>query len=338
MLLRIPCAQQLLIFLAGVLAAAVRVMQHGARRLAPLKRHPERVQHQPSFQPLAQRPSDHPARKQVQHNRQVQPALKRPQISDVADPAAVGRAHGETPREQIALYRHSVVGVGSAAKAPAHTRAQPRRPHQPRHSLARDPLSPSAQLRMHPRTAVTTAALGVNRRPLQRQALVLASMRRRRPLAPGVVTRARNVQHPAHQCHRVAGLLRRDKREPHWFSLAKKAVAFFRISRSIRNRWFSRLSSTSSSRSLRLSAPAGPRPASTSACSTQRRKAVSPIPSSSASCPMLLPLLWISRTVSALYSAENFLRCPPFFIVHSSARYFRAFRSVHQTGTSPVAP
>src|SRR5208283_273361 len=182
------------------------------------------------------------------------------------------------------------------------------------------------------------AALRVDRRHLQRQALVLTGTCRRRSPMPGVVSRARDFKHPAQQRHRVAGLLRRDEREPHWFSLAKKAVAFFRISRSIRNRWFSRLSSTSSSRSLRLSAPAGPRPASISACSTHRLNAVSPMPSSSAIFPMLLPLRWISRTVSALYSSENFLRLRSFSIVHSYCAHFRAFRSVHQTGASPSFP
>lgn len=69
----------------------------------------------------------------------------------------------------------------------------------------------------------------------------------------------------------------------------------------------------------------------------QRRSAVSPIPSSNAICPMLLPLRWINRTVSALYSAETVRRFPflSFSTAHSYRAYFRAFRSVHQTGASP---
>jgi hypothetical protein len=51
---------------------------------------------------------------------------------------------------------------------------------------------------------------------------------------------------------------------------------------------------------------------------------------------MLLPLRWINRTVSALYSAENVRRFRSFSTVHSYRAYFRAFRSVHQTGASPV--
>jgi hypothetical protein len=65
--------------------------------------------------------------------------------------------------------------------------------------------------------------------------------------------------------------------------------------------------------------------------------AVLPISSSSAICPTLLPMLWINRTVSALYLSENFrrFRLCFFAILHFYRAYFRAFRSVHQTGASP---
>jgi len=61
--------------------------------------------------------------------------------------------------------------------------------------------------------------------------------------------------------------------------------------------------------------------------------------SSSAILPMLLPLRRISRTVSALFSVENFrrFRFPSFSTAHSLRAYFRAFRSVHQIGASPVS-
>src|SRR5438105_7888808 len=190
---------------------------------------------------------------------------------------------------------------------------------------------------MNPRTAIAAAALRVDRGHLECQTLILKCVCCGRPLAPGVVSRARNFEYPAHQRHRVAGLLPCDKSESHSLSLAKKAVAFFRISRSSRSRRFSRRNSTNSSRSPRFNAPSGPRPASTSACSTQRLSAVSPIPSSSASWPMLLPLRCTSCTVSALYSAENLRRFHfrSFSTVHSFRAYFCAFRSVHQTGAIP---
>ena len=57
--------------------------------------------------------------------------------------------------------------------------------------------------------------------------------------------------------------------------MAKKAAAFFSISRSIRRVFTSRFSAVSSSRSALVSAPVGPFPASTSACRTHARTDVS---------------------------------------------------------------
>src|SRR5215469_14151687 len=312
-------------------------MQQALGRLAVGERHLQCVQRNASFQSFAQGPADHSAREQIQYNRQVQPTLQGPQIGNIADPAGIGGGHSKASRQQITLDCHSVSGVGGTTEAPTFPCAQTGRPHQTRYALARGALAALAQLRMYSRTAIAAAALCMDRGYLERQGLILKRAWRRRPLAPGIVSRARDLQHPAHQRHRITGLLRCDKSESHSLSLAKKAVAFFRISRSSRSRRFSRLSSTSSSRSLRFRTPSGPRPASTSACSTHRLSAVSPMPSSSAICPMLLPLRWISRTVSALYSAENFRRCrlPFFSTVHSLRAYFRAFRSVHQIGASP---
>ena len=71
---------------------------------------------------------------------------------------------------------------------------------------------------------------------------------------PGVKARAADVEHAAHRLDRVLGLLRRDEPEDHHrvsLSLAKKAAAFFRISRSSVRIRFSRRSRRSSSRSSR---------------------------------------------------------------------------------------
>jgi hypothetical protein len=61
--------QQLLILLTGVLAAAVRVMQHSTRRLSLRQCHPQCIQRELAFQPFAQRPADYPAREQIQDYR-----------------------------------------------------------------------------------------------------------------------------------------------------------------------------------------------------------------------------------------------------------------------------
>ena len=67
--------QQLLILVAGVLAAAIRVMQQTLRRLTVLQCHLKGGQRDPAFEPFAQRPADHAAREQIEDYRQVQPTL-----------------------------------------------------------------------------------------------------------------------------------------------------------------------------------------------------------------------------------------------------------------------
>jgi hypothetical protein len=123
---------------------------------------------------------------------------------------------------------------------------------------------------------------------------------RRRAGAPP----ARHLQHPAKHTHRVSGPLRMDESELHVCSFAKKAAAFFKISRSIRSCLFSRRSRVSSSRSAVVGAPAGPCPASISACFTQWRNADSVRSRSFATSAMLRLVSRIRRTVSDL-------RCPP---------------------------
>ena len=77
------------------------------------------------------------------------------------------------------------------------------------------------------------------------------------------------------------------------------------MSRSICNRFTSRRSRASSSRSSVVSAPARPRPPSTSACRPHARSAVSVRSSSRAIVPTLFSLPCTNRTVSALNSGEN---------------------------------
>src|SRR5712692_11889844 len=97
----------------------------------------------------------------------------------------------------------------------------------------------------------------------------------------------------------LPSLLRLDEREhAHRVSLAKKAVARLRMSRSSRNTRFSRRSSASSA-SCSLVSPS-PRPSSTSACFTHPRTAVSVRSRSRATLAAELPGWPTSATTSAL--------------------------------------
>src|SRR5262252_7351684 len=161
------------------------------------------------------------------------------------------------------------------------------------------------QLGVNPRAAIALPALGMDRRDLEAQPFVRLRPGRHRARLPGVEARPRHLERPAQQPDREAGLLRGDEREPHACSFAKKAVAFFRMSRSIRSVRFSRRSRPSSSRSSVVSAPVGPRPASTSPCRTQLRSAVSVRSSSRATVATDFPLSRTIRTAWALNSFVN---------------------------------
>src|SRR5690606_15146884 len=190
--------------------------------------------------------------------------------------------------------------------APAAAGPRPPLPHHPRHPLAPDPPPAIAQLVMDPRAPAAAPKLGVDRRYLHPKLDLLALARRRATLLPGIEPRPRDREQPTQHPYRVVGLLPVDEREPHAFSFAKKAAAFRRISRSIRSVRFSCRSRLSSSRSAVVSAPFGPRPASTSAWRAHSRTHVSVRSISFAMAPMLRPLVRISSTTSALYSALNF--------------------------------
>src|SRR5690349_9028733 len=95
-------------------------------------------------------------------------------------------------------------------------------------------------------TAVALRALEMNRADAYAERVLLAGTRTGRALGEGVVALPRDTQQPAQRCDREAGLLRVDERELHSLSFAKKAAAFFRISRSIRSESFSRWSRPSS--------------------------------------------------------------------------------------------
>src|SRR6185503_12619896 len=166
-------------------------------------------------------------------------------------------------------------------------------------------------------------ALRVDRSDLHAQACVDLPAPGRRPPLPRVEPRPRDLQRAAQQPDRKRGLLRGDEREPHGFSFAKKAVAFFRMSRSIRRVRFSRRSRPSSSRSSVVSALGAPRPVSISAWRTHSRSAVSVRSSSRATAPTDFPLSRTSRTVSALNSFVNArrLRLP---MTHSYRTFVRS--------------
>ena len=134
-----------------------------------------------------------------------------------------------------------------------------------------------------------------------------------------------------HTLRLSSGLLRLDEREPHIDSLAKKAVAFFRMSRSIRSCRFSHRSRRSSSSSPVLTPSRTP--ASTSNWRTQLRTADSVKSRSRATSPTERGSL-----LDQLHRFElELLRKLPSLPSHGRhlRGHYRLISDVHQTRVRP---
>src|SRR5439155_8066488 len=131
------------------------------------------------------------------------------------------------------------------------------------------------------------------------EAMVVSASRALRTPAPGIEAWSRHVERLARDRDRTARLLRLDERELHALSFAKKAAAFFRMSRSNRSVRFSRRSCASSARSS-VVRPVLPLLRSARACFTQLARDDAVRSRSCATRETVLPSSKISRTAPAL--------------------------------------
>ena len=141
---------------------------------------------------------------------------------------------------------------------------------------------PQAQLGVHARRAVRAPALGVDPRDDRAEDFVAESPLALRTSAPGIKAGVGDAKHAAGGAHR--GLLALDEPEHRYrlrlpLSWAKKAAAFFRMSRSSTRTLFSRRSRRSSSRSS-VVRPSSRLPLSRSTCLSQCRSDSVAMPSS----------------------------------------------------------
>src|SRR5205823_10303366 len=224
--------------------------------------------------------------------------------------------------------------VRRALEAALLPRAQALLPHEARHAMAPNGVALCLEFPIDPGTPVAPATGRMGGDDVHGELLILASPRRHRTSSCRIEPGATDPEHRAEQVDRERGLLSRDEGELHPCSLAKKAVAFFRMSRSIRSVFTSRRNCVSSARSSVVSGPLPLRPASTSAWTIQRRSAVSVRSSSRATVLTLFPLSRTTLIASALNSGENDRR-RRFFPMTHSYRTFRAVRSVYETRGSP---
>ena len=100
------------VVVAGVLTASVGVVQRGC--LPPRERHVERGEDPLPVDGFAHAPAHDAATEEVDHNRQVEPALGIPDVGDVACPGAVGRGREEVTSHDVGSDRVRMLAVGGS--------------------------------------------------------------------------------------------------------------------------------------------------------------------------------------------------------------------------------
>lgn len=320
------------VIFARVLASSVGVMQQPCRRPTPRLCHPKRRKYQLPVDPFAHRPPNHQPGIQVNHYRQVQPAFFCPDVRDVRRPYLVRPFRRELSVEHIPGHRQVVLRVRRHHETPLPSATKLLGAHQLRHPGPTYPHPLGYQLGVHTRASIRLPALLVNRPYLCPEFAVCPRTPRLGPFTPRIKPRPRHLQYPAKYRHRVVCLLRADKHVPYLLSFAKKAVAFFNISRSIKSSRFSFRSLVSSSLSAVVNAPGLPLPESTSACVTQFRMEFSETPRSRATSLTFFPPSMTSFTVSALNSRVNvrLFFCSVFFSISTASHTLEvSFKSGH---------
>src|SRR5436305_13537947 len=181
----------------------------------------------------------------------------------------------------------------------AGARLQPVLLHQPIDALATDPLLPLDEILVNPRTAVPLPAF-FDRGPHKNlEPSISPRVRGLGSATRGVEAARRHVQVLTELGDWKLGPFRVDPGEDYAWCLAKKAAAFFRMSRSMRNSRLSLRSCVSSARSS-VVRPVRPLVRSARACSTQLRNDDSVSPRSRAAAATVLPSSRTSLTAPIL--------------------------------------
>ncbi len=228
------------------LHAAVGVEDHPGHRMTSLHdRHRQRVGDQRGTHMVGHRPADDPPGVRVDHGREVEPALPGADVGHVPDPhrvqaALVEPALDPVERDVVRLR----LGLCRGPPRPRSASPQTVGPHVLRDRLARHNLALRAQVGKDPRRPVGAVGVLVQLGDPRRQHGCPHRPRRGRSPGPRVVGRAGDLEQPAHHGDLEGGLLSLDQPVPahRVCSVAKKAAAFFRNSRSIRRIWLSRRS------------------------------------------------------------------------------------------------
>src|ERR1700754_227725 len=309
-------AQLALEFVARILTASVRVMQHTRRGPATEPCHRQRVGYEVRRHARLDGPAHDLPVEQVQRDRQIQPAFVGPDVRDVRGEHLIGLSRREVAVQHVRRHRQLVPGIGCHAITAFVAGSDTVVAHQPLHTCFAGWKPGRANLFGHARRAVGAFDLDVNR-PNQREQLRIGQPLTlgRAAALPGAIAIDAYTKDLAQRRQRIVPALRVNPGELHRRSFAKNAAAFFAISSSICKRLFSARRRESSICSAVTTFAPAPFSLPASEAFSQLRSVCVDIPNSRATaltpCPSLTRCTAASLN-SAVYTWCGTLNIPSF--------------------------
>src|SRR5580700_2720973 len=190
---------------------------------------------------ILHRPADDPAAVEVHDGSQIEPALIGLDVGDVGEPDPVRRGGREVPLDQVRGDRKIVAAIGGPHPPwPRHDGPDPVVAHQSLDAAAAHPAALGLQLDMDTRAAIASAGVAMDPLDVVDEFSIGDRSPALRARAPGIITGRRDPEHIAQNPHRVVDTAIFDEAESHVRVPAKIAIDFFKMSRSMRSRSFSR--------------------------------------------------------------------------------------------------
>src|SRR5579863_3862172 len=218
-------------------------MENPAPRPAMYECHPKRIQDDRGLETLTHGPADDAARSQIENDGEVEPSLGGIDVGDVAGPGDIRCADlldAKTPVQDVRSDREFMLGVGSEAEAPSYPDGNLARCHQTHDPLPANAYALAPQLGMDSRAAIGLSADVMDQTNARKQSLVILGTLGGCAVLPRIVTGLRRFERTAHHAHAELVSVSIDALVSQRDSLAKKAVAFFKKSRSSVTRLSSR--------------------------------------------------------------------------------------------------
>src|SRR5450631_1618745 len=217
------------------------MMDQAGRRLLPLDGHCQSRDRQIRPHVVTHRPADDLPCEKIEHDSQIEPSFLGWDIGYVSKPDLIRPLGGEFLGEPVGGNGPIVAAVGGACPEPARSYCLDTvMAHEPRDPATARRVPQAAQGRMDSRSAIAPAMGQMEAPDLGEQGAIGRLARAFWPAAPGIKPRRRDAHHVAQDTNRECLALIFDDAEFHFGSSEKMRSVFFRISRSMRRRSFSR--------------------------------------------------------------------------------------------------